>query len=165
MLEQLDSVIWHSLSQPSWNKPATVPESIRGLAAATSEHGALGAYNDFLYAVGNNHAGTYFPVVVQTLPFLEEILRHGGARAREVTLDVLVDLTGSFQPELTEGAAELRALVRHDVARFADVIKALAASASPESKTYQLASEVLEILAEPTEVGPSTSRSSWAPRP
>ncbi len=52
-----------------------------------------------LYAVGNNHAGTYFPVVLAVVPFLGEILREGGATARLWALDVLIDLIGSFEPE------------------------------------------------------------------
>src|SRR5689334_8277474 len=99
MFDQLDSIAWTSFPQPSGNRPTTVPDAIRRLATPASDDDARHAYNDFLYAIGNNHAGTYFPVVLHTLPFLGEILRSTSSRARETTLDVLVDLAGSFEPD------------------------------------------------------------------
>src|SRR5262245_44878520 len=57
------------------------------------------AYHQVLYAFGNNHAGTYYPVALVAVPFLLEIAAHGGPWARVGALDILVDLTGSFEPE------------------------------------------------------------------
>ncbi|MDB4927735.1 MAG: hypothetical protein JWM10_219 [Myxococcaceae bacterium] len=155
MLEQLDSVPWSSLPQPPWNRPTAVPDAIRELALASSEEAAGRAYNAFLYAVGNNHAGTYFPVVLRALPFLGEILRHAGPNGREATLDVLVDLAGSFEPDpeyrlvATSTAREvaLQDLVYQAIAQFAVAITALAVSEIPETRAQRLAAELLELLA------------------
>ena len=153
---ELDSIPWASLPQPSWNGPTAVPDAIRRLAALKTGEDARRAYDDFLYAVGNNHAGTYFPVVLHTLPFLEEILRSPPGLAQQTTLDVLVDLLGSFAPDpghqvvgtSTGKSVALQKLVREGVARFADVIATLARSGSPEAPTRRLAEALLECLSE-----------------
>jgi hypothetical protein len=157
MLDNLDSVPWASLTQPPWNTPTAVPDAIRRLAASTTDDDARAAYNGFLCSVGNNHAGTYFPVLLRALPFLEEILRSPLSRAHETTLDVLADLTGSFEPDpahrmvTIESGAELalRDLVRAGVAGFSDIIGELARSVAPGIHTRRLAEEVLAALAEP----------------
>lgn len=157
MFKRLDSVPWKSLAQPSWNAPTAVPDSIRELASSTTDEAARAAYNGFLYAVGNNHAGTYFPVLLRALPFLEEILRSPSGRAHETTLDALVDLTGSFEPDpahrivASESGTDvaLRELVRGAVAGFSDIIGELALTAAPGTRTRQLAEELLAVLAEP----------------
>lgn len=123
---------------------------------ASSEEDARRAYNDFLYAVGNNHAGTYFPIILRALPFLEEILRHTGSRAREAALDVLVDITGSFVPDpeyrfiatSAEREVALQDLVYQGIAQFAETITVLAESDVPEVRVRRLAAEVLELLAD-----------------
>lgn len=52
-----------------------------------------------LYAIGNDHRGSYFPIVLDAISFLGEILVGGSPRARARTLDVLLDLLGSFEPD------------------------------------------------------------------
>lgn len=98
MLETLDSVDWHLKPQPSWNSPDDIPNAVRALAAATTETKSS-AYTRMLYALGNNHAGTYFAVVLDVIPFFGEILRGGTAVARRTTLDILVDLLVSFEAD------------------------------------------------------------------
>jgi hypothetical protein len=103
MLEGLNEVPWSSLAQPTWNRPGSAEGALRRLAFAASEKEAMDAYHDFLYAVGNDHAGTYYPIVLATLPFLGEILQSGrslGSVAntrRSHGSDVLV-LAGSWIP-------------------------------------------------------------------
>lgn len=154
MLEELDRVDWERAEQPSWNRPFVVPDAIRRLADSVSEDDGLRAYHDFLFAIGNNHAGTYFPVVLATLPFLGDIFREGGSVARRMTLDVLVDLTGSFEPEppcstlrdVHGRTLSLRQQVLDGVHKLAVVIRGLADDPSVDATARSLASEVLELL-------------------
>ena len=99
MLDTIDTIDWKALAQPKENRGDEVPKALRALSAATTEEAANRAYDRVLYAVGNNHAGTYFPVVVAAIPFLGEVLEYGAAPARIGTLDVLIDLMTSFEPE------------------------------------------------------------------
>src|SRR5215510_9048951 len=99
MLKELVRVPWPSLAQPDWNAGDEMPAAIHELASCASEPESFKAYNRLLYAIGNNHAGTYYPVVLAALPFLAEILHGDEQWARMTTLDILIDLIASFAPE------------------------------------------------------------------
>ena len=94
MLDRINAVPWGHYAQPEWNKPNSIAEALAKVVRADP-----GAYNSLLYAVGNNHAGTYYPVLLAVLPFLEEILHVGEPASQRVALCVLDDLFASFQPE------------------------------------------------------------------
>jgi hypothetical protein len=96
--DRFDTEEWGRHAQPSWNASGEVPAALRALA----DPGDLDrqrAYHRLLYALGNDHAGTYFPVVVPAIRALGAILRDGSLVARLRALDALVDLVGSFWPE------------------------------------------------------------------
>lgn len=59
MLDGLDTISWDDLPQPEWNGPSEVPKALRAIATIANQRDAQDAYNRFLYALGNNHAGTY----------------------------------------------------------------------------------------------------------
>jgi hypothetical protein len=89
---------WAQYAQPQGNGPNEVGNALESLRNCTREN-EDDAYNRFLFAIGNNHAGTYFPVAVPTIGFLGELLLDGSPVASEQSLNVLVDLLGSFWPE------------------------------------------------------------------
>jgi hypothetical protein len=98
VLNELERVRWDEFVQPAWNTRDEVPSALRALADTTNSDGST-AYHRLLYAVGNNHSGTYFPVVIPTIPFIGQILERAQLAARLRALDVLVDLVGSFSPD------------------------------------------------------------------
>lgn len=157
MLEELETIPWKTFAQPSENGPSTVAEAIRQLAAVGSDDDASRAYNGFLFAIGNNHAGTYFPVVIPTLPFLEALVRDGSLLARNAALDVLIDLVGSFEPDrghqtLTLESGEsrpMRDVLRERVAAFEGLIMRYALDQSAQRSTRELAGELLDLLERP----------------
>ncbi|MCY1045281.1 hypothetical protein OV208_28455 [Corallococcus sp. bb12-1] len=125
MLKGLEHVRWAQERQPSWNPADEVPQALRALAAATPET-ADAVYSRVLYALGNNHAGTYFPVVLAVVPFLGEFLREGSATTRIQTLEILSDLIASFEPkqgfelvELATGRARFMASAPRRVSKMA----------------------------------------------
>lgn len=129
MLSELDAAPWDRFPQPSWNAPTEVASAIRALAA-TTDVDDFSAYNRVLYALGNNHAGTYFPIVLPAVPFLMQIVNEAGPFARLRTLDVLTDLMGSFCPEpkfevIVVGAQriQLRGLFEQAVREHVDVLQ------------------------------------------
>src|SRR6478609_8661989 len=121
MLEGLDQAPWGEYAQPEGNFPGDVANALRALAA-TRALDDLRAYHRVLFALGNNHAGTYFPVVVPAIPFLGEILTSEHVAPRLRALDVLIDLVASFEPEeghesigTATGARPLRAVLKEAV--------------------------------------------------
>src|SRR4051794_16712540 len=100
MLEGLDLVEWDSIPQPEGNRPGEVPSALRALAVVAGDADSWDAYDRLLSATGNKHAGTYYPVALEVVPFLGEVLIHGELYPRLRALDVLIDYLASFSPEL-----------------------------------------------------------------
>jgi len=156
MLENVDRIAWLSLAQPRWNREDAVPTALRGLGLCVSESTSRDAYDKVLDALGNNHAGTYYPVVLAALPFFGEILQGGGEWARIATLDILVDLSGSFAPESgfemvvspTGERSALRVLLQQGIAGLSAQIRAFAMSDTAGQRERELASELLNCLKE-----------------
>lgn len=99
LFEQIDVEPWQRFSQPEWNKPHSVSKALHAVCNAKNGAASSDAGDLLLYAVGNNHAGTYFPVLLGTLPFLEQILCCNEPWPVRIVLCVLDDLVASFQPE------------------------------------------------------------------
>lgn len=104
--------------QPEWNGPGSVSAAMEDVMQAHDEQSSSSAYNRLLYAVGNNHAGSYFPVVLAVMPGLEEILRSGKSWPQHAVLEALIDLLTSFQPDPAHGifqGASLSAALRERI--------------------------------------------------
>jgi len=99
MLDTVDRIELSQRQRPANGQPGDVAAALKALAFAASEEAAQAAYHRMLYAVGNDHRGSYFPIVLDAVPFFGEILESGTRRSRARTLDVLVDLVGSFGPD------------------------------------------------------------------
>src|ERR1035437_4067647 len=88
-----------SFPQPEWNNATSLERAFQRVAMVSTKPESSDAYNEVLYAVGNNHAGTYYPVVLAAAPLIEQILREGTEWSQHTVLEALIDLCGSFQPE------------------------------------------------------------------
>ena len=88
------------VARAEWDKGED--EVRRALSAVSEAHNrksSEAARNAMLYAVSNNHAGSYVPAVLLAAPTLVRLLASPNAWARRTTLNVLLDLVGSFRPE------------------------------------------------------------------
>ena len=85
--------------QPESNDSSSVEAALDAIRNAEDESTANEAYDAFLWAVGNNHAGTFYPVVLGVLPEIEQILISGNGWAQRAAIESLIDLGGSFVPE------------------------------------------------------------------
>lgn len=154
MLEGIEAVRWDLELRPSWSGEGEVVRALRALAEAASETAGQTAYSRVLFALGNNHAGTYYPVVLAALPFLAEILRDGGLQARLRTCDVLIDLLASFAPEpgyevtgTPSGERAVQHVLRERALELVEDVERLA-SGSQSSDERRLATELLRALRE-----------------
>jgi len=154
MLETLETIAWANLAQPASNATDEVPRALLRVAALRLEDDGSAAYHSFLYSVGNNHAGTYYPVIVQAMPFLGEILVEGSDCAREVVLGALADLLNSFEPESgyefvenpAEGRRALSAVVREEALRLMPAIGQVLDSRDSSERMRLLAGDLLDLL-------------------
>jgi hypothetical protein len=95
--------------------------------------------------------GSYFPIVLDAVPYLGEILAMGTPRVRARTLDVLINLVGSFGPDAeVESRDEFRSgdlpiLLKASVENIRPIVESLAeGTTAPDVQS--LARERLECL-------------------
>ena len=124
-------------------------EISRAIAVCNASHdktSSASAYDALLWAVGNNHAGTYTASVLDLLPPLHEVLDHGQTWSRHAALEALIDLYGSFEPEpefAIHDGEDLTSLVRQRIASMQASIGAVASSSGVASLSAQ---ELLELI-------------------
>jgi hypothetical protein len=99
VLSRLDATPWREFAQPEWNQPDSIAKALVKVVEAESAASCSAAYDSLLYAVGNNHAGTYYPVLLAIMPVLESILSENAHWPQRAVLSALDDLFASFQPE------------------------------------------------------------------
>jgi hypothetical protein len=85
--------------QPGWNTPGSVQEALEAAFNASDKESSEAAYHRLLYAIGNNHAGTYYPVVLTMFEEFEAILHSGKPWPQRTVIEALIDLLLSFTPE------------------------------------------------------------------
>jgi len=85
--------------QPDWNSPRSLADALASCAHAHDASSSTGASERLLDAVGNNHAGTYFPVVLDAVSAMHAVLDQGSPWAQRSVLEVLLDVHSAFQPE------------------------------------------------------------------
>lgn len=126
--------------QPEWNTPESVPSALAHALQASSKSTSLSARNELLYALGNNHAGTYYPIVLAVMPHLSAIVRGGEPWPRWTVIEAMIDLVSSFMPEsgheTFQGFPVTTALREHMITLRPCLIT-LAASDSIASKSAQ----------------------------
>src|SRR5262245_21212969 len=85
--------------QPDSNSEGDVEAALEALRNAHDESTGNEAYDSFLWSMGNNHSGTYYPIALGVLPELEKIRVNGDPWAQRAVMESLIDLGGSFFPE------------------------------------------------------------------
>ena len=140
---------YEAYPQPEWNSPTSIEAALSSMDQATTEEASWAAYNDLLFAVGNNHAGTFYPVTVVVIPELCGRLSSGSQWTIHSAVNALIELCCSFEPEPShayfEGAnvtAGIRAAAMEHVALIEQV-------ARDGNAASQHARDLLEGLAEP----------------
>ena len=140
--------------QPASNDSSTVAAALDALRNACDELSATDACDAFLWAVGNNHSGTFYPVVLGTLAEIKEILVNGPAWAQRATMESLIDLGGTFVPQaghlsyqgviVQDALREFIQSLRPCIAPWAD---APDAPGAPDARASS-AIELLELMAD-----------------
>lgn len=154
MLESLEDVNWAEIPQPVWNSPDEVPSALLEVSKVGSEAASEHAYNRLLYVFGNNHCGSYYPVVLSAVPFMVEMLSHENSLVRKTVLDVLLDLLHSFGPDpefatirLSPGSElPLDKALRNTIAALRPQIERCAFATSKNSLEQGNLNELLALL-------------------
>jgi hypothetical protein len=154
LLDLLSKVEWGSLPQPGDNAPGAVPKALLALADVADEETAWRAYHRLLYATGNNHAGTYYPVAIFVVPVLAGLIEQGACWPSYAALNALCDLYVSFEPELgfevfvdSDGVSRKTMPALEDaIAGLKPLIRRISADPEVWDKTRAVAQELLYAI-------------------
>jgi len=75
-------------------------KSLLELILLNKESKITNTYDNVLFSIGNNHAGTYYPVILDALDIIIEVARNAQNEiARNCALEIISDLSFSFEPD------------------------------------------------------------------
>ena len=128
----------------------SVREALRQLAGATDLQSSQASYHRMLNAIGHDHSGTLYRSALPAVDDLLAISCTGEAWSSDAALDVLIEVTTSFELELEvardhEDVRRFKQSLLAAVATRRDEIAQLAASA-PHRRTRERAAELDEAL-------------------
>lgn len=152
LLQKIESIPWSEFAQPEWNEPESVPLALSCAANACDAESCNAAYDKVLYALGNNHAGTYYPVLIAALPVIESMIRWDSLWPQRAALCLLDDLFASFAPEPGYERAniggedkDMAVAFRSGARSFRPMIQHLAHGNGPNA---QLASDLVMLMSD-----------------
>jgi len=91
--QRIRSVRWEQYAGPDYYRPGDLVEALIDLANFDQSRARHGLENKVLFAVGNNHAGTYYPAILEAADILIEIEQKSEvSESRKCARPVLTDL-------------------------------------------------------------------------
>jgi len=122
--ERIRSVKWEQYAGRDYYNPAHLLEALIDLANYNQARAPLGLNNKVLFAVGNNHAGTFYPGIVEAADILIEIEQRSKVpESRKCARAILNDLyyfsaeVGTYTGHTAE---QIENLVRSKLKPYAD---------------------------------------------
>ncbi len=100
IIEQINQIDWNEYIVFEYCNKEKAISAIRSLINLKNESEKNKTYNDVLYTVGNNHRGTYYPMIKEILPIIINLAEKSEFEiVRNCSLEVIIDLY-CFEPEL-----------------------------------------------------------------
>ncbi|GAB1270349.1 hypothetical protein NBRC116493_36030 [Aurantivibrio infirmus] len=97
---KIREVDWSQYNGPECFSASELQEALLDLLSYDESRAVHGLDNKVLFAVGNNHAGTYYPAILEATDILINIETSGeNESSRKCAFAILNDLT-CFEPEL-----------------------------------------------------------------
>lgn len=124
--EKVKRIDWQKYVGPEYYAPNKLIDALIDLNEFDESNARHGLDNKVLFAVGNNHAGTYYPAILEAADLLVEIYEHSDSEdARKCAYAILSDLY-YFCPELgtynKHSYEEIEQFVKDKLKPYADEI-------------------------------------------
>ncbi len=103
MTEKIKNIDWQKYNEhcPKYFDHKKIVENLIQLFNLKKEIENSETYNAVLSSIGNNHSGSYYPVVIEALPIIIEIAKNSNSEiSRNCALEILSDLNYCFAPEI-----------------------------------------------------------------
>jgi hypothetical protein len=100
IIDKIKNVDWASYKGPDYYDPDELLEALLHLYEYNESKAKNGLDNKVLFTIGNNHAGTYYPAIIEAADLLIEIEKSAKSEdARKCANGILNNLY-YFEPEL-----------------------------------------------------------------
>ena len=148
---EIDRIDWKSFSGPEYYEPDRVYSALISLISLKEESLNNKVYNNVLVAIGNNHAGTYYPAVQKALKYIIQTAISGNTEiAKNCALNILIDLYASFCPEIGNNnlatAEELEQKVLNIIEASKENLNNFINNELESFRNIQLAKELLNYI-------------------
>ncbi|MCP4356038.1 MAG: hypothetical protein GY793_10525 [Proteobacteria bacterium] len=151
--KKIEAIDWTQYSGPEYYEPDKVPQALNQLLCLHKEEHSSKTYNRVLFAIGNNHAGTYYPAVIAAIRIIIDIALNSELEvARNCSLDMMTDLYCSFCPELgTYNQCihdELESIVKTEVESIQKQLEIISTNKNESHRNRRLSGELIEAINE-----------------
>lgn len=124
--KRIRSIDWEQYVGPESYKPNRLINALINLKNYDDGTVKNGLVNEVLFSVGNNHAGTYYPAILDAIPLLIELAEKSDKKlVRNSSVAVLNDVY-YFEPELgtysSHTEEEISAFVKSTLYNYSDEI-------------------------------------------
>lgn len=101
IINEVKSTNWKAYEGPKYFKPHKLVDALLNLVQLRREDYKWDTYNEILFAIGNNHAGTYYPAILAALPLLIKLLKTSKREAvRNCIFEIFSEWYYSFTAEV-----------------------------------------------------------------
>jgi hypothetical protein len=122
--ERIRSVRWEQYAGPELYRPGELVEALIALAHFDQSKARYGLDNMVLFAVGNNHAGTYYPAILEATDILIEIEQEsevpGSRKCARAILNDLVYFSAEVGAYTGHSPEQIESFVRGKLKPYAD---------------------------------------------
>jgi hypothetical protein len=125
--ERIRLVRWEQYAGPDLYRPGELVEALIELASldqCRAGHGLENNVNKVLFAVGNNHAGTYYPAILEAADIFIEIEQESGVPAARACARAVLNELHYFSAEVGaytgHSAEQIESFVRGRLEPYAD---------------------------------------------
>lgn len=122
--ERIKSVEWRQYLGPEYYNPEELVQALLQLSVFDESNTTHGLDNKVLFAVGNNHAGTYYPAILEAADLIIEMEKHSSLESVRKCANAILNNLYYFEPELgtysKHRAEEILKFVKLKLNEYAD---------------------------------------------
>lgn len=153
MINEIKAIDWSQYLGPDCYNPAEVPWALAQLIELKEEQLNSIVYHRVLFAIGNDHRGTYYPAIQDALMYIIKVaLADGVEIAKNCALSILIDLYASFEPEIgsyTKISNDgLCRWLRNEVEFNQSELEYLSSNERESVRNRRLATELIECMSD-----------------
>lgn len=124
LIERIINTDWESYCGPEYYDSREIVDVLTDLVNFDESKAPHGLDNKVLFAVGNNHAGTYYPALLAAVDILMEIERSASNQNSRSCAYAILNNLYYFEPELGSylnlSYSEIEKIIKQKLMEYAD---------------------------------------------